>query len=167
MGYASDTLPSYIKLRNCSYSIMLNYTDSPSNPQIHLPRPGTTISSSGSSPKSSPPWCRVHKWGDRPPFSAMVACRLLMYSISLNKPRQGYGAWSTRKTVLGWYLDKISHLLCLPPIRQEKVAATLAAIPRKTRNTSLCKWHKILGLLHSITPTVSRSRGMFARYNMP
>ena len=44
LGYKPEPLPSYIKLRNCSYSIMLNYIDSLSTTQVHLPRPGTTIS---------------------------------------------------------------------------------------------------------------------------
>ena len=67
MGYEPDTLPSYNKLRDCYYSIILNYTDSPSTPQIHVPRPDPTISSSVSSPASSQPWYRVHEWGGMPP----------------------------------------------------------------------------------------------------
>ena len=47
---------------------MLSYAESLSTPQIHWPRPGPTISPSGSSPESAPPWHRVHIWGDRPPF---------------------------------------------------------------------------------------------------
>ena len=43
MGYESETLPSYNELRNRFYSIMLNYTDSPSTPQIHVPCPDPTI----------------------------------------------------------------------------------------------------------------------------
>ena len=39
------------------------------------------------------------------------------YSISLKKLVQGDGAYSTRKTVLRWDLDTISHLLYLPPRR--------------------------------------------------
>ena len=65
--------------------------------------------------------------------------------------------------VLGWNLDTISNLLHLPPRRQEKVVDTLAAIPRKSCTTSLLKWRKLLGLLQSITPTVSGSRGMFTQ----
>ena len=55
MGYESDPLPSYIKLRNCYYSMMLNLTDSPSTPKVHVTCPGTTMSSSGSSPASALP----------------------------------------------------------------------------------------------------------------
>ena len=47
---------------------MLNYAYSPSTPQVHLPRPSPTISSSSSSPASAPPWFRVHEWGGMPPF---------------------------------------------------------------------------------------------------
>ena len=57
----------------------------------------------------------------------------------------------------------ISHLLRLTPRKQEKVAAALASIPRKAHSTSLNKWRKLMGLLHSITPSVSVSRGMFTQ----
>ena len=39
----------------------------------------------------------------------------------------------------------------------------MAAIPRKAHSSSLRKWRKLLGLLRSITPAVSGSRGMFTR----
>ena len=68
VGYESEPLPYYINLRNCSHSIMFKYTDSPSTLQVHLPCPGTTISSSGSYLDSAPPRCRVHKWGGMSPF---------------------------------------------------------------------------------------------------
>ena len=89
------------------------------------------------------------------------------YPISQNKLGQGDGSRSTLKTVLGWDLDTISHLIRLPPRRQEKVAAALssavAAIPRKAHSTSMHKWRNLLGLLRSITPAISGSRGMFTR----
>ena len=85
------------------------------------------------------------------------------YPIYLKKLGQGDGACSTQNTVLGWDLDTIDHLLCLPPRQQEKVAAALAAILRKARTTSLRKWRKLLGLLRSITPAVDGSRGVFTR----
>ena len=37
--------------------------------------------------------------------------------IYIENMGQGYGAWSTQKTVLSWDLDTISHLLRLPPSR--------------------------------------------------
>ena len=85
------------------------------------------------------------------------------YATSLKKLGQGDGAWYTWKTVLGWYLDTIYHLLRLPPRRQDNVAAALADIPRKVRTTSLHKWRKLLGLLCSIIPAVTGLRGMFTR----
>ena len=87
----------------------------------------------------------------------------IKYPISLWKLGQVDGAWSTQKTVLGWDLHTIAHLLRLPPTRRDKVAAALAAIPREAQNNSLCKWRKLLGLLRSITPAVNGSRGMFTR----
>ena len=76
---------------------------------------------------------------------------------------QGYGAWSIWKTVLRWDLGTITHLIQLPPRPQEKVEATLAATPRTAHTTSLSKGHKLLGMLSSITPAVSGSKGMFTR----
>ena len=83
------------------------------------------------------------------------------YPIYLKKLWQGDRAWSTRKTVIGWELDTIYHLLCLPPTRRDKVASTLAAIPLEAHTTSLIKWRKLLGIMRSITPAVAGSRGMF------
>ena len=83
--------------------------------------------------------------------------------IYLKKIGQGDGAWSTQKTVLGWDLDTIAHLLCLPPTRQDKVAAALVAIPWEAHTTYLRKWRKLLGLLQSITLAVSGSKGMFTQ----
>ena len=85
------------------------------------------------------------------------------YPISLKKLGQGDGAWSTRKTVLGWDLDTTAHLIRIPPTRQDKVTADLTAIPREAHTTSLHNWYKLLGLLRSITLAVAVSRGMFTR----
>ena len=74
---------------------------------------------------------------------------------------QGDRAWPTKLTLLGWDLDKIAHLLHVPPWWQEKVKATLEAIPRIAHTTLLRKGRKLLGLLCSITPTVAGSRGIF------
>ena len=43
------------------------------------------------------------------------------------------------------------------------MAAALAATPSKAHYTSLRKWHKVLGLLRSITLAVAGLRGMFTR----
>ena len=83
--------------------------------------------------------------------------------ISQNNLGQVDGSWSTSKKVLGWDLDTIAHLIRLPPIQQDRVAAALAANPRKAHSTSLWKWRKILGLLRIITLAVTGLRGMFAR----
>ena len=56
-----------------------------------------------------------------------------------------------------------AHLLPLSPRQQEKVSAALAAVPRKARTTPLRKWHKLLGLLQSITLAVAGLRGMSTR----
>ena len=79
----------------------------------------------------------------------------------MKKLGQGYGAWSTRKTLLGWNLGTVSHLLHPPSRQQAKLEAALAAIPRTSHTTLLHKCRNLLGLLNRITPDVARSRGMF------
>ena len=83
--------------------------------------------------------------------------------MSLKNLGQGDGAWYTQKTVLRWGLGTISRLLLLPPRIQDKLAAALASIPRKAHTTSLSKWSNLLGILRSITPSVSGLIGMFTR----
>ena len=83
--------------------------------------------------------------------------------ISLKKLGKGDGAWSNRKTVLGWNLNTVSHLLHLPPRKQSKVEAVLRATSRTTHTTSQSKWRKLLGLMHSIAPSIEVSRDMFIR----
>ena len=55
--------------------------------------------------------------------------------ISLKKLGKGDGAWSTKKTVLGWNLDNDTQLLRLPPNRQAKVKADLDATPKISHTT--------------------------------
>ena len=68
IGYSAEPLPSYPGLRNCSYSITLSYVEYPSTNQVHWPRPGTTISPSGSSLASATPRHRVYRWISRQKF---------------------------------------------------------------------------------------------------
>ena len=89
------------------------------------------------------------------------------YPISLKNLGQGDGEWSTRKTVLGWDLYTIAHLLRLPPRQQEKVSAALAAIPRKACTTSLRKWCKLLGLLRGINPPLLDQGAFSHECNIP
>ena len=68
MGYESDPLPYYIELRNFYYSIILNYKDSLSTPQVHLTITGTIISSYGYPPESATHQYIVHQWVGMPHF---------------------------------------------------------------------------------------------------
>ena len=56
--------------------------------------------------------------------------------ISLKKLEQGGGARFTQKTVLGWNLDTVPHLLRLPPNRKAKVQSALEAITKTSHTTS-------------------------------
>ena len=55
-------------------------------------------------------------------------------AISLSKLEKGDGAWTTRKTILGWTLDTLRQTLELPPHRKVELAGLL---------TSLCKARRI------------------------
>ena len=68
MGYESEPITSYYGLRKFSYSIMLNYVESPYTTQFHWQRPGLIISPSSSSPESAPPQRIVHRLVIRPHF---------------------------------------------------------------------------------------------------
>ena len=105
MGYESEPLPSYKKLRNCSYSIKLNCTTSLSTPQVHLPRLGPTIAPTISCPASAPPPCTAHRWGGRPTFPIWSP------AASWCTPRWGVALWLPLTP-----LPMGTNTLCLPRI---------------------------------------------------
>ena len=53
------------------------------------------------------------------------------YPISQKNLGKGDETRSTQKTIIWWDLDTISNLLRLPPRRQDKVSAAMAAITSK------------------------------------
>ena len=83
MGYVSETLPYYPKLRKCSYSVkLIKYNSSLFIHPDRLPRLDTTSAPSGSSMVLSPPLCTVHIQANRPPSP------LWLYASSLCILRQ-------------------------------------------------------------------------------
>ena len=102
---------------------MLNYTDSLSTLQDHLPRPGPTISSSGLSPASALPRCRVHKWGGMPPFLIWLTSNSSFSLLaSSTATTRGYPQSSPAPSV------SIIHVICLAarlwnPYRTLSIAA--------------------------------------------
>ena len=77
-----------------------------------------------------------------------------------------------RRSFLGGNWKLLPTCCAPPPRRHEKVEAAFEAIHRKARTTSLrkwckwckgCMWRNLLGLLHSTTPVIYGSRGMFTR----
>ena len=83
--------------------------------------------------------------------------------ISTKNTSQGDAAQSTKKTVLGWYLNILEHHLRLTTKRPRKVRRALDEIPAAAHQVSLRKWWHLLGLLCSVTPAVARLQGMFTR----
>ena len=76
---------------------------------------------------------------------------------------QGDAAWSSQKLILVWYINKVQHLLLLPPNLIYKVWDALQAIPLGLFNCSLFKWHRLLVFLCNITMDISGSKDMFNR----
>ena len=59
--------------------------------------------------------------------------------IPLKKFQKGDTAWSTRKTILGWYLETEAHLIRLPEAMDVKVSDAQNCIPDSTHRCSLWK----------------------------
>ncbi len=81
---------------------------------------------------------------------------------SVKKFKKGDGTWATRKLMLGWILDTISHTLNLPAHRVERLHEILASVPRTRRRIATKMWHKVLGELRSMTLALPGSRGLFS-----
>ena len=105
MGYESEPLPYYPRLRNCSYYIMLNDEESPSTPQVHLPRHISNIKICSAS-------TQISYMGWQTNFSAMVSCHLLMYSL------MGFGPADSTDTSTGRYYHSLTapHVAFIPMI---------------------------------------------------
>ena len=72
--------------------------------------------------------------------------------IYRKKLGQGDGAWYTRKTVLGWDLDTISHLLHLPP--------------QETREILICTSSHPQDGAHHLTVQVMQDPGAAAQHHL-
>lgn len=83
--------------------------------------------------------------------------------VSLKKLRQGDCSWDTCKTILGWVVDTVNLTMALPPHRLERLCEILNGIPRHQKQTTIRKWHAILGELCSMLVALPGSRNLFGR----
>ena len=82
--------------------------------------------------------------------------------VSLKKLRKGDCSWSTVKEVLGWVIDTASMTIHLPERRVKRLADILASLPPTQKQTSVKKWHKVLGELRSMSLAMPGARHLFS-----
>ena len=69
--------------------------------------------------------------------------------ISLKNLDKGNCSWGTIKLILGWMIDTVSMTIHIPPRRLERLVEILASKSFTKKQTSVKKWHKVLGELQS------------------
>lgn len=82
---------------------------------------------------------------------------------SVKKLKQGDGAWTTRKVILGWIMDTVQRTIELPPHRLERITELLDSIPTHQRRTSRKKWQQLLGEFRSMILAIPGGRGMLSQ----
>jgi hypothetical protein len=82
---------------------------------------------------------------------------------SVKKLRQGDGACTTRKVVLGWVLDTLQRSIELPPHRLDRFFELLNSIPSHQHRTSRKKWQQLLGEFRSMITAIPGGRGMLSQ----
>ena len=85
---------------------------------------------------------------------------------SLKKLEKGDCSWSTIKVILGWIIDTVTMTIQLPPHRIEKLSEILSSIPVTQKRTSVCKWHKVLGELRSMSLALPGARNLFSHMQL-
>ena len=83
--------------------------------------------------------------------------------VSLKKLRNGNCSWTTVKLVLGWIINTELMTIHLPPHRVTRLAKILASIPVTQKQTSVKKWHKVLGELRSMSLALPGARNLFSQ----
>ena len=82
-------------------------------------------------------------------------------AISLSKLEKGDGAWTTRKTVLGWILDTLRQTLELPAHRKVELAGLLSSLC-KARRISKKRYERALGKLRFVASAIPGTAGLFS-----
>jgi hypothetical protein len=75
---------------------------------------------------------------------------------------KGDATWATRKTILGWMIDTIKMTVELPRHRIDRLFELLDSIAPAQRRSSVNKWEKLLGELHSMVLAIPGGRGLFS-----
>jgi hypothetical protein len=81
--------------------------------------------------------------------------------ISESKLATGDGAWSTQKTLLGWFIDSAAGTLSLPAHKVEGLSTLLNHFSSLQR-TSRKKWQQLLGELRHMATAIKGATYLFS-----
>lgn len=81
--------------------------------------------------------------------------------ISIKKLLKAEGAWTTRKTILGWIVDTAKQTIELPEHRQDRLRTLLGTLKHRKR-VSINKWQRVLGELRFAAAGIPGSAGLFS-----
>jgi hypothetical protein len=81
--------------------------------------------------------------------------------ISESKLATGDGAWSTQKTLLGWFIDSAAGTLSLPAHKVDRLSALLHHFSSLQR-TSRKKWQQLLGELRHMATAIKGATYLFS-----
>jgi len=81
--------------------------------------------------------------------------------ISESKLATGDGAWSTQKTLLGWFIDSAAGTLSLPEHKVDRLSALIHHFSSLHR-TSRRKWQQLLGELRHMATAIKGATYLFS-----
>ena len=102
-------------------------------------------------------WCAVDETLAQPDVSDTKRNE----AVSLAKLEKGDGAWTTRKTILGWILDTLRQTLELPAHRKVELAGLLSTLC-KARRISKKRYERALGKLRFVAGAIPGAPGLFS-----
>jgi hypothetical protein len=74
----------------------------------------------------------------------------------------GDASWAIRNFFIGWLLDTVAMTIQLPPHHLAWLFESLDTIGPIQRCTTIKKWYKVLGELHSMVFTIPDGTGLFS-----
>ena len=80
----------------------------------------------------------------------------------LKKLQPGDTMWETTKKICGWIVGTLKLSISVPSSQLEKVQTVFNLVPTNKFYTSARQWHRLLGVLFYIVPTISGIKGMFS-----
>ena len=82
--------------------------------------------------------------------------------VLLKKLRKGDCIWCTVKEILGWVINTMNLTIHLPQRHVERLGKILTSILVQQKQTSVKKWHKVLGKLWSMSLAMPGAQHLFS-----